>query len=167
MSKVVSRISNGLRRRERGTNGNNGTHGKVLKWSGLSACSVISICSAFSSLWPQLARCASVGAFLLLASLTALAQQRPLITEDVETVKPGSARFEIGFDFLQDKNYPVSGLNGDLTRLGVMSLTFGLAPNMEFETGGVVHNFLSINRPYRPSAIPLHLSQATNSTHDV
>src|SRR5678815_790178 len=81
--------------------------------------------------------------------LPVLAQQRPLITEDVETVKPGSARFEIGFDFLQDKNYPVSGLNGDLTRLGVMSLTFGLAPNVEFETGGVLHNFLSINRQYR------------------
>jgi hypothetical protein len=103
----------------------------------------------------------------MVASPPALAQQRPLITEDVDTVKPGSARFEVGVDFLQDKNYPVSGLNGDLSRLGVLSLTFGLAPNVEFETGGVVQNFLSINRQYRPSAIPLHLSQATNSTHDV
>jgi len=163
MNNVISQISSGVRRREYGTKGNNGIYGKVLRYSRFSVYSVISFCSVFSS-WTRLTVGAAV---LLIASLPTLAQQRPLITEDVETVKPGSARFEIGFDFLQDKNYPVSGLNGDLTRLGVMSLTFGLAPNVEFETGGVVHNFLSINRQYRPSAIPLHLSQATNSTHDV
>src|SRR5215468_1202811 len=107
-----------------------------------------------------------VTAFSIVATIPARAQQRPLITEDVEIVKPGSARFELGFDFLQDKNYPVSGLNGDLTRLGIVSLTFGLAPNIEVETGGVIQNFLSINRQYRPSAIPLNLSQGANSTHD-
>ncbi len=103
--------------------------------------------------------------FLALACSPAFAQQRPLITEDVETVKPGSVRFEFGFDFLQDKNFPLSGLNGDLTRLGVVSLTFGLAPNVEVESGGVIRNFLSINRQ-RPGAVPLQLSQDTNSTHD-
>jgi hypothetical protein len=110
--------------------------------------------------------------FLVLISLAALAltasaQQRPLVTEDVEIVKPGSVRFEFGFDFQQDKNFPLSGLNGDLTRFGVMSATFGLAPNVEVESGGVIQNFLSINRQYQPSAIPLQLSSATNSTHDV
>src|SRR5215468_4590619 len=105
-------------------------------------------------------------AFLAFVSLPALAQQRPLVTEDVEPVKPGNVRFEAGFDFLRDKDYPVSGVNGDLTRLGVVSLTFGLAPNIEVETGGVIQNFLSINRQYRPSAIPLNLSQAAKSTHD-
>ncbi len=98
-------------------------------------------------------------------ALTVAAQQRPLVTEDVEVVKPGSVRFEFGFDFLQDKNFPLSGLNGDLTRFGVVSVTFGLASNVEFESGGVIQNFLSINRQ-SPSAIPLQLSQATNSTHD-
>ncbi len=97
---------------------------------------------------------------------SAAAQQRPLVTEDVEIVKPGSVRFEFGFDFLQDKNFPLSGLNGDLTRFGVVSVTFGLAPNVEFESGGVIQNFLSINSQFQPSAIPLRLSQATNSTHD-
>lgn len=99
-------------------------------------------------------------------SLTAAAQQRPLITEDVEIVKPGSVRFEFGFDFQQNRDFPLSCLNGDLTRVGVVSLTFGLAPNVEFETGGVMQNFLSINRQYQPSAVPLQLSTGTNSTHD-
>lgn len=102
----------------------------------------------------------------MFVSLPALAQQRPLVTEDVEVVKPGTVRFEFGFDFLQDKNFSLSGLNGDLTRFGVVSATFGLAPNVEFETGGVIQNFLSINRQFRASAVPLQLSQATNSTHD-
>src|SRR5215510_2250977 len=103
--------------------------------------------------------------FLALASLPAFAQQRPLVTEDVQTVKPGVVRFDVGFDFLQDKDYPVSGLNGDLARLGVVSLTFGLASNVEVEAGGVIQNFLKINQRFRRSAVPLQLSHA-NSTRD-
>lgn len=103
---------------------------------------------------------------IVFIAFPARAQQRPLVTEDVEIVKPGSARFEFGFDFLQDKNFTLSGLNGDLTRFGVVSATFGLASNVEFETGGVIQNFLSINRQYRATTVPLQLSQATNSTHD-
>lgn len=109
---------------------------------------------------------ASLFGIMVFAGAIGLAQQRPLITEDVEIVKPGAARFELGFDFLQDKNFPLSGLNGDLTRVGIVALTFGLAPNVEVEAGGVLQNYLSINRQYQSSAIPLSLSQGTNSTHD-
>ena len=96
-----------------------------------------------------------------------LAQQRPLVTEDIEIVAPGAVRFELGLDFLQDRNFPLSGLNGDLSRLGVVSLTMGLAPNVEIENGGVIQNYLSINNQYQPSAIPLRLSGDTNSTRGV
>ena len=102
---------------------------------------------------------------LLFLSHLAWAQQRPLITEDVEIVKPGSVRIEFGFDFAQRKRYPVSGLQGDLSRLGVASVTFGLAPNVEVEAGGVIHNSLAISRR-DASAIPLNLKN-TNSTSDV
>ncbi len=108
----------------------------------------------------------AIFAIVIFTSLSVYSQQRPLITEDVEIVKPGSIRFEFGFDFLQDKDFPLSGLNGDLTRVGVLAVTFGLAPNVEFETGGVLQNYLSVNRQYQPSAVPLRLSQGTNSTHD-
>src|SRR5882672_307713 len=103
---------------------------------------------------------------LTFVSLPALAQQRPLVTEDVEPVKPGAVRFEAGFDVLQDKDYPASGLNGDLARLGVVSLTFGLASNVEAEIGGAIRSYLRINRQFRPSAISLQLSQGANSTSD-
>ena len=74
-------------------------------------------------------------------------------------------RIEFGFDFAQRKRYPVSGLQGDLSRLGVASVTFGLAPNVEVEAGGVIHNSLAISRR-DASAIPLNLKN-TNSTSDV
>src|SRR5262249_52769461 len=99
-------LGSGSRKREYGKDGITGTNGGVLRRPELSVSSDISVFSVLSSLWPQIAQCVFVGAFLLLTSLPALAQQRPLITEDVETVKPGSARFEAGVDFLQDKNYP-------------------------------------------------------------
>jgi hypothetical protein len=104
--------------------------------------------------------------FLAFISLPALAQQRPLVTEDVEPVKAGAVRIEAGFDFLQDKDFPVSGLNGDLARLGVMSLTFGLASNVEAEIGGPIRNRLSINRRFRASSVPLQFSPSANSTSD-
>jgi hypothetical protein len=115
---------------------------------------------------PVIWRLVSTFAFLAIVSLPALAQQRPLVTEDVEPVKPGVVRFEAGFDFLQDKDYQVSGLNGDLSRLGVVSWTFGLASNVEAEIGGAIRNYLRINRQFRPSSVPLQLSQGANSTSD-
>ncbi|MBS1812928.1 MAG: transporter [Acidobacteria bacterium] len=102
---------------------------------------------------------------MLLSGVAVIAQQRPLITEDVEVVKPGSVRLEFGFDFAQRKRFPVSGLQGDLSRLGVASMTFGLAPNVEVEVGGVIHNSLAISRR-ETSAIPLDLKNI-NSTSDV
>jgi Putative MetA-pathway of phenol degradation len=97
----------------------------------------------------------------------ARAQLRPLVTEEVDPIKPGSVRFEFGFDFLQDKDFTLSGLNGDLSRLGVTTVRVGLAPNVEFQAGGVIRNALSINGQFQPSAVPLRLSSGTNSTHDV
>lgn len=110
-----------------------------------------------------------IAAFALLlpgAPVSAQQAQRPLITEDVEIVRPGTARFDFGFDFVQNREFALSGLNGDLTRVGVVSITFGLAPNVEFEAGGVLQNYLSINRQLRPAPFPLDLSEGTNSTHD-
>jgi hypothetical protein len=103
---------------------------------------------------------------LLAGSASAQQQQRPLITEDVEIIKPGAVRFDFGFDFVQNRDQTLSGLNGDLTRVGVISLTFGMAPNVEFEMGGVLQNYLSINRRIQAALFPLRLSEGTNSTHD-
>ena len=59
-----------------------------------------------------------VMAFALAAD--AHAQQRPLVTEDPETIGAGRVLVEAGFDYARDALYPVSGLNGNswLTKNG-------------------------------------------------
>jgi hypothetical protein len=100
------------------------------------------------------------------ASVSTLAQQRPLITEDVDVLSPGSLRVEAGIDFLQDAKFPASGLTGDLTRAGVIGINVGLAPNVEFQIEGVVQNFLSINTETPNPPIPRSFAPGSNSTND-
>lgn len=97
---------------------------------------------------------------------SAPAQQRPLLTEDVDIIPPGTMRIEAGLDFLQGAKFPASGLTGDLTRLPVIGISIGFAPNVEFQIEGVGQNFLSINSR-GASAIPLSLAPGVNSTNDV
>src|SRR4026209_943058 len=105
-------------------------------------------------------------ALLLLSFATIThAQQRPLITEDVDIIPPGSIRIEAGIDFMQGAKYTVSGLRGDLTRVGVIGINFGMGPNVEFQIEGVAQNYVSINSR-GPSAIPLSLAPGANSTND-
>jgi hypothetical protein len=105
-------------------------------------------------------------AFLAAPMVTASAQQRPLVTEDVDIIKPGVIRIESGFEFLQDQRFPLSGLRGDVLKLGDTRLSFGLAPNVEFQIEWTVQNFLSIDRR-GPSAIPLTLGLNQKDTNDV
>jgi hypothetical protein len=93
------------------------------------------------------------------------AQQRPLITEDVDIIPPGTLRIEAGLDFIQGAKFPVSGINGDLTRVGVIGVSIGMSPNVEFQIEGVAQNVVGINSR-GPSAIPLRLAPGVNSTND-
>jgi hypothetical protein len=113
-----------------------------------------------------LARAAFALALVLSFAAFARAQQRPLLTEDVDIIPPGSIRVEAGIDFLQDAKFPASGLTGDLTRIGVIGVNVGLAPNVEFQIEGVAQNFLSINTAAPNPAIPRGLAAGANSTND-
>ena len=105
-------------------------------------------------------------ALLMCSVITAVAQQRPLITEDVDIIPPGSIRIEAGIDFMQGAKYTVSGIRGDLTRVGVVGVTFGMSPNVEFQIEGVAQNYVSINSR-GPSTIPLDIAPGANSTNDI
>jgi hypothetical protein len=102
---------------------------------------------------------------LLTPTLLARAQQRPLLTEDVDIIPPGTMRIEAGIDFLQGAKYPVSGITGDLTRVGVIGINIGFAPNVEFQIEGVAQNYLSINTR-GVSAVPLTLAPGANTAND-
>lgn len=112
----------------------------------------------------QLSAAAALAVFLSLGQ-SAQAQQRPLLTEDVDIIPQGTVRIEAGLDFMQGARYTASGLTGDLTRVGVIGVTIGFAPNVEFQIEGVAQNFLSINTQ-SPAAIPLSIAPGANSTND-
>ena len=102
-------------------------------------------------------------------TLSARAQQRPLVTEDVDIIKPGVIRIETGFEFLQNQTFTLSGLRGDLVKVGDTRLSFGLAPNVEFQIEWTLQNFLSIDgRLPTPLALRLGANEAdTNDVGDV
>jgi len=58
----------------------------------------------------------------LIFAYTASGQQRPLKTDDAEILGTGRIRAEFGAEFLQGQRFSLSGLRGDLTRLGVSSI---------------------------------------------
>src|SRR3982751_6637744 len=92
--------------------------------------------------------------FILLCALGVEAQQRPLLTEDVDIIPPGTVPIEAGVDFEQNAKFALSGLTGDQTRVGVIGINVGLSPNVEFQIDGVLQNYLSINSMQVPSPIP-------------
>ena len=77
-------------------------------------------------------------AALVLQPVLAFAQQRPLVTEDPETVPAGNILFEAGVDFLQDVYYPASGLGGRLWRVGTFGFSFGVRSLADDTAGGSV-----------------------------
>ncbi len=100
---------------------------------------------------------------LLAALITASAQQRPLITDDIDITPPGSIEIGAGVDFFQDARFSLSGINGDLTRVGDIRIRQGFAPNVELQIEGVIQQYVAINSR---TISPIPLSVTGNSTND-
>lgn len=83
-------------------------------------------------------------ALLLLLSSPAIAQQRPLVTEDPETVGAGLILLEVGLDAQRGIFFPVSGLEGNLLRLPTLGLSIGLSPIAEIQIDGGFYNRLNV-----------------------
>ena len=75
---------------------------------------------------------ALVFSFWLLAS-PAEAQQRPLVTEDPETIGSGLVLLEGGFDQQRRIFYPLSGLTGDLLRFPTLGISLGVSSIAEIQ----------------------------------
>lgn len=97
---------------------------------------------------PSGARMAFSGAVLAVALLwgaaPARAQQRPLVTEDPETVGEGRVLIEAGFDHAWGQLFPVSGLEGNLLRVPLVGVSVGLSAIAELQIDGGFHNRLAI-----------------------
>ncbi len=100
---------------------------------------------------------------IICLSIFVFAQQRPLITDDVDIIPAGTINISAGVDFLQKAKFPLSGIEGDQTRVGDIRIRQGFASNVEIQIEGTIQNFVAINSQ-TPSAVPL--SFTGNSTND-
>jgi hypothetical protein len=97
----------------------------------------------------------------------ALAQQRPLVTEDPEPIGAGRVLIEGGFDLAHDYQNPVSGLKGNLFSVPTIGISVGLSSIAELQIDGAIYNSLSITsrNPAAPNASLLTVTG--DSTHDI
>jgi hypothetical protein len=86
---------------------------------------------------------ALVGGVMMMGA-SAAAQQRPLVTEDPETIGSGLVLLEGGVDEQREVSYPASGLKGNLLRLPTIGVSFGLSSIAELQIDGGLYNRLTI-----------------------
>lgn len=104
---------------------------------------------------------------LTLVSVPSLAQQRPLVTEDPESVGSGLVLVEGGFDYVRDQQYPVSGLEGHRFRAPTLGLSVGVSSIAEIQIDGVSYQQLSVtNRAEAPLSRFVDINGDTTSDMD-
>jgi hypothetical protein len=97
----------------------------------------------------------------------ALAQQRPLVTEDPETIGAGRVLLEGGIDVAHDQQYPVSGLKGNLLRVPTIGISVGLSSIAELQIDGGLYDRLNITSRAAGAPLAALLTVTGDSTHDV
>ena len=101
--------------------------------------------------------------------LTAFAQQRPLVTEDPETIGSGRVLIEAGLEQSFDSEYPASGLEGDLFRFPVVGISVGVSSIAEIQIDSGFYSRLSITeRNEAPlSSMVTATGNSTSSIEDI
>jgi len=104
---------------------------------------------------------------LLLLAGSASAQQRPLVTEDPETIGAGRVLIEGGVDLAHGYQNPASGLEGNLVSIPTIGISVGLSSIAELQIDGGLYNSLSISRRDPNAPLASLLTVTGDSTHDV
>jgi hypothetical protein len=83
---------------------------------------------------------------------TAHAQQRPLVTEDPETIGPGHVLLEGGFSLNSEQSNFVNGLRGDISRLASFGASIGIGAAAEVQIDGGIFQRLTVTErlPHAP-----------------
>jgi len=80
----------------------------------------------------------------LLAAAPAAAQQRPLMTEDPETIGAGLVLIEGGIDYARDYFFTASGLQGNLLRIPALGASIGVSSIAEVQIDGALYQRLTV-----------------------
>lgn len=96
----------------------------------------------------------------------AWAQQRPLVTEDPETIGGGLILLEGGFDVQREIVFPVSGLEGNLLRVPLLGISLGISSIAELQIDGGFYNRLTVTSR-EPAPLSGQLDFTGDRTSDV
>ena len=109
-----------------------------------------------------------ISALIVLAAATpSFAQQRPLKTEDPETIGSGRILIEAGIDYNRDVYFPVSGLRGNHFVVPALGVSLGVSSIAEIQIDTGLYQKLYITEVV-PNAPFSHLLQLdSNSTSDI
>jgi hypothetical protein len=102
----------------------------------------------------------------LLCPGRAAAQQRPLVTEDPETIGGGRLLIEAGLDYGRDQFFPGSGLTGNLLRVPAVGLSVGLSSIAELQVDAGFYQRLAITAR-EPAPLDFKLRVEGDRTTDV
>ena len=100
-----------------------------------------------------------------LAARGAFAQQRPLVTEDPETIGAGRVLLEGGVEYDHDVVYPVSGLTGNLLRVPQFGISIGVSSIAEVQIDQASFSRLEITSR-RPAPLSGLMTVTGSSTPD-
>jgi len=103
----------------------------------------------------------------VLTATAAYAQQRPLVTEDPETIGAGRMLIEGGFDWADNMEYPASGLAGNLLRFPTIGLSFGISSIAEFQLDGGLHDRLAISQRDPTAPLASLVTETGDTTSDI
>jgi len=103
---------------------------------------------------------------LLAWAPAAAAQQRPLDTQDPETIGAGRVLIEGGISGAHSMTYPLSGLEGNLWQLPVLGVDVGISSIADIQLTGGPYNFLSITSR-QPAPLASLVTATGDSTHAV
>ena len=109
-----------------------------------------------------------IGVLIVLAAATpSFAQQRPLKTEDPETIGAGRVLIEAGVDYNRDVFFPVSGLRGNHFMVPPFGLSMGVSSIAEIQIDAGLYQKLYITEILPNAPFSNFLQLDTGSTADV
>jgi len=102
---------------------------------------------------------------IVLAATTSWAQQRPLVTEDPETIGAGRVLLEGGVEYSRGAQYPVSGFTGNLLRVPMFGISIGVSSIAEIQIDQASFSHLDITSR-RPGPLTDLVTATGSSTTD-
>ncbi len=90
-----------------------------------------------------------VFALVMGVTTSAQAQQRPLATEDPETIGAGRVLLEGGVTFDKDQRNFANGLEGDIERIATLGVSIGAGATAEVQIDGGFYQNLDVNGRFK------------------